>query len=89
MPGDEGISVKVFVNDCSERGQNSAALIWAHGGGGVTLTAEINNELMIRWAAKYKCIVFNVEYRLAPETKAPGGARDFMHTFMHVYSSAS
>ena len=43
---------------------------------------------MIRWAHKYKCCVFNVEYRLAPEAKAPGGARDFMHTFLHVYNNA-
>ena len=44
---------------------------------------------MFRWAYKYNCIVFNVEYRLAPETKTPGGARDFMHAFLHVYENAS
>ena len=44
---------------------------------------------MIRWAHKYKCVTFNVDYRLAPETKIPGGARDFMHVFLHVYNNAS
>lgn len=47
-------------------------------------TAAADNELMIRWAYKYKCIVFNVEYRLAPEAKAPGGQRDFMHVYLHL-----
>lgn len=43
---------------------------------------------MIRWAHKYKCIVFNVDYRLAPEAKAPAGSRDFMHAFLHVYENS-
>ena len=37
----------------------------------------------------YKCLVFNVDYRLGPETKAPGGSRDFMHAFLHLYDNAA
>ena len=79
----------VYVSESTERGANSAALVWAHGGGGVSLSASGENELMIRWAHKYKCIVFNVEYSLAPEWKSPKGPRDFMHTFLHVYENAA
>ena len=43
---------------------------------------------MIRWAHKYNCVVFNVDYRLAPETPTPGGQRDFMNVVYHVHTNA-
>lgn len=55
----------------------------------MALSAKGCNELMVRWAYKYKCTVFNVEYRLAPEAKAPAGQRDFMNVFYHVYNNAA
>lgn len=60
-------------------------MVWARD---IYLTAKQNNELMIRWAHKYNCIVFNVDYRSAPETNAAGSAKDFMHTFLHVHDNA-
>ena len=64
----------------------SSALVWAHGGGAVTLTAQISNPMMVRWAYAFNCIVFNVDYRLGPETKCPGGQRDQMKAFIHIYN---
>ena len=55
----------------------------------MALSAKGCNELMVRWAYKYKCTVFNVEYRLAPEAKAPAGQRDFMNVFYHVYNNVA
>lgn len=89
IPGEDGHQIKIICNESKQRPPNSSALVFAHPGGAVTMTAEENNQLMIRWAHMYKCLVFNVDYRLGPETKAPGGQRDFMQAFLHLYENAS
>lgn len=81
--------IKVIVNKSKQCGPNSAAFVYAHGGYGVALSAKGCNELMVRWAHKYKCVVFNVDYRLAPEVKVPVAQRDFMHAFYHVHDNAA
>jgi len=43
---------------------------------------------MIRFAHLNHTIVFNVEYRLAPETKCPGGQIDFKKAFLHIHKNA-
>lgn len=40
VSGDQGVAVKVFVHESTLRENHSAALVWAHGGGAVALTAE-------------------------------------------------
>lgn len=52
------------------------------------MKASQHNELMVRWAHKYNCIVFNVDYRLGPEAKAPGGQKDFMKALIHIHQNA-
>lgn len=86
---DGGAEIQVLVNKSKKCGAGSAAFVWAHGGGAVAMSAKQNNELMIRWAHKYNCVTFNVDYRLAPETKAPGGQRDFMKAFYHIHENAA
>lgn len=44
---------------------------------------------MIYTALNLKCIVFNVEYRLGPESKAPKGQCDFAAAVRHVSKNAS
>ena len=89
IQGDDGVMIKVLVNKSKNCGPNSAAFVYAHRGNAVTLSAKQCNELMVRWAHKYNCVVFNVDYRLAPEAKAPAAQRDFMHAFYHVYNNAA
>jgi len=68
----------------------SPAIIWAHGGGGaVALSAKLNNPTCIRFAHIFNCAVFNVEYRLGPEAKCPGGQADQMNAFLHIYRNSS
>ena len=45
-----------------------------HGGGGVLMEAAAENDVCARIATMTDVVMFNVDYRLAPETKAPGGA---------------
>ena len=43
---------------------------------------------MIRWARENSCITFNVEYRLAPENKAPIQGYDMLGAIKHVFENA-
>lgn len=44
---------------------------------------------MARTALNLNCVVFNIDYRLGPEVKAPTGAQDFIDAFNHVIANAS
>lgn len=52
------------------------ALVYFHGGGGVALSPSDTINQMNRYAYDNGLIVFNVDYRLAPEHKAPAGIMD-------------
>jgi len=39
-------------------------------------------------ALNLQCVVFNVDYRLGPEAKAPKGQMDFVHAIRHVSQNA-
>lgn len=88
ITGDPHGKIDILINASKLREQASAAFIWAHPGGGIALSAEDCNEFMVRFAHKFRCITFTVDYRLAPEHKLPKAHRDFMHTFLHVYANA-
>lgn len=43
VPGDDGHQIKVICNESKQRPPNSSALVFAHPGGAVTMSAEDNN----------------------------------------------
>ena len=43
IDGDGGHKIKVICNESKQRPANSSALVFAHPGGAVTMTAEDNN----------------------------------------------
>ncbi|WP_405008401.1 alpha/beta hydrolase [Kitasatospora purpeofusca] len=51
-------------------------LLWFHGGGQVLGFAAQDEPWLTRLAASLGCAVASVDYRLAPETPAPGAAED-------------
>lgn len=55
---------------------NTAALVYVHGGGYVTGSAEGYHRQCARFAKELGLLVVNVEYRLAPETPFPGPLED-------------
>lgn len=86
---EEGVSAKIFIikpNDLPKAPQ--AAYVYAHGGGACFTKAEDSNNLMAVVALNLRCIVFNVDFRNAPEAKAPKGANDFALAILHVYNNA-
>ena len=42
---------------------------------------------MAHTAVNLNCVVFNIDYRLGPEVKAPTGQQDFVDAVNHVLAS--
>jgi acetyl esterase/lipase len=66
----------------------SPALMYIHGGGGIALDARYADECCQRWADESGIVVFNLEYRLAPETPAPGGIMDCYAGLKYIIDNA-
>lgn len=64
------------------------ALLWFHGGGQVLGSALQNPAHLEELALAVGCTVAAVEYRLAPETPAPGAAEDGVLAFRHLAAEA-
>ena len=76
---------KKFVGD----GKKHAAYVYAHGGGCVGLNARLYKSLLCHYAVECNVVVFNVEYRLAPETKCPNNVKDFYEVIKYVHHNAA
>ncbi len=55
---------------------DAPALLWIHGGGMVLMSADGDDAACAMRAAAHNCVVVSVDYRLAPETTAPGLVHD-------------
>ena len=66
----------------------NAAVIYAHGGGAVSGSAEQMRGLLSHHANETGVVFFNVDYRLAPETKCPKNALDFYCAVKHIKEHA-
>ncbi len=74
LDGDPDVRVKIYTPDGLASG--AAAIYWMHGGGMVLLDADRDDFLCATRAAAHQCVVVSVDYRLAPETPAPGLIND-------------
>ena len=54
-----------FLADKRDR----ACIIYAHGGGAIACSAETHSRFLAHMAMDCGIVVFNVDYRLAPETR--------------------
>lgn len=63
--------------------------MYAHGGGGVASTAALAKPWLDYIAVKCGVVVFNVDYRLAPETKSPNNVLDFYESLKYIYNNAA
>ena len=64
------------------------ALIYAHGGGALASSTTIYKPWLVQLAFNFNIVVFNVEYRLAPETKYPNNAKDFYECVKFISTNA-
>jgi len=72
--GDPDVRVKIYTPEGVAAG--APAMLWIHGGGMVLLSADGDDAKCARWAQHHGCVVVSVDYRLAPETPAPGPVHD-------------
>jgi len=84
------LSVPVLVHTPKrlESHHDNPAIIYAHGGGGVTCSAEFFKPWLSRAADSFGVVYFNVDYRIAPETKCPKNALDFYCAVKHIVENA-
>merc|ERR1711874_1964 len=87
--GDFSVPVYVHTPKSLVNTNNNAAIIYAHGGGAVGLSAELYRPFLATLAVECGVVVFNVEYRLAPETKCPNNIKDFYSVLKHVIANAA
>ena len=65
-----------------------AAYIYAHGGGVIGIAAASYKPLLSYYAVDCDVVLFNVDYRLAPETKCPNNIKDFYSVIKYVHDNA-
>lgn len=84
-PSDDG-DIRLYVYHGSNE-PNRPALLWIHGGGYIMGSAEDDRARII--AAKLKCTVFSVEYRIAPEHPFPAGPNDCYAALRWIYANSA
>ena len=65
-----------------------AAFIYVHGGGVIAIDACTYKPVLCHYAIECNAIVFNVDYRLAPETKCPNNIKDLYEVIKYVYENS-
>ena len=68
-------AARVLVPDVGD-GRLRGVLVWFHGGGWVFGSIEDSDVLCRRMAARLRCAIVNVDYRLAPEHRFPTAVDD-------------
>ena len=63
-------------------------LLHIHGGGYLFGAASRSGPSSVRTASELKCLVASVDYRLAPETRAPGAAEDCYAALVWLHKNA-
>jgi len=86
--GDHVVKSLVHTPKCLAGNPKKPALVYAHGGGAVAGTAEQYRPLLSTLASDAGVVVFNVDYRLAPETTCPNNVLDFYHTVKYISQNA-
>ncbi len=85
---DDDPDVRVKLYTPANLAAGASALLWIHGGGTVLLSADSNDFLCATRAAHHGRLVASVDYRLAPETPAPGPVHDCYAAFRHLAENA-
>merc|ERR1711936_1502940 len=84
-------NVKVLVHEPKSLAgeKNRPAIVYAHGGGCIGGTADLYEHFLAHMAVDCRVVVYNVDYRLAPEARCPNNVLDFYEAIKYVISNAS
>ncbi|MGQ4514693.1 alpha/beta hydrolase fold domain-containing protein [Streptomyces sp. DW26H14] len=90
LPREDGTALDVLMFHPGDTGTPRPALVYFHAGGQVLGSAHdpLTHPYIAAMAARLDIVVAVVDYRLAPETRAPGAAEDGYLAFTHVMENA-
>ncbi|WP_195516205.1 alpha/beta hydrolase [Paraclostridium bifermentans] len=71
-----------------EKFKDRPALVFIHGGGWIGGTTYVVENFCKLIAEKANCVVFNIDYSLAPEKPYPNGLNDNYYAVKHIYDNA-
>ncbi|MEG3155589.1 alpha/beta hydrolase [Sphingomonas sp. RB1R13] len=74
--GDGDRTVRCLLVRPVEIATSAPAILHFHGGGHVLGVPEMDAPMLHRWSHELGCLILSVDYRLAPETPAPGPMDD-------------
>ena len=86
--GDFDVPVEVYTPKVLVSEAKRAAYIYAHGVGADAFCAADVRARMQCTAVDMNVVIFNVDYRLAPETKCPNNSKDFYEVIKFVSKNA-
>jgi acetyl esterase/lipase len=89
IPGLDGDpDVGILWYEPADRATPAPCMVWIHGGGFIIGSAANEDLLCRRMAAQAGAVVASVDYRLAPETQAPGSVHDCYAALRWVHENA-
>jgi len=86
--GEFAVLVEVYTPKNLVGNSNNAAIVFAHGGGCVSGSANDSKPFLDFMALSGNVVIFNVDYRLAPETKCPNNVKDFYEAVKYICQNA-
>ena len=89
LPGEQALTVRAYVPAGADTGQPLPAIVFAHGGGWCLGSLDLYDNPCRALANATGCVVFSVDYRLAPEYKFPVPLDDFYKALCWVAGHAA
>jgi len=86
--GEYDVEVLVHTPKSLSGKDSRPCIVYAHGGGAIAGSAGLHKSALSHMAVTCEVVVFNVDYRLAPGTRCPGGVLDFYEAIKYVASHA-
>jgi len=89
LPRADGTLLEVVLYYAADGGRARPGLLWFHAGGQVLGDVRGDDAYHAGLARSLDCVVAAVDYRLAPETPAPGAADDGYLAYTFLYEHAA
>jgi len=84
VPNTNNIKIVIHTPKSLLNTEGRTCVVYAHGGGAVSGTAEMYKPVTAGLAVETSTVVVSVDYRLAPETKCPDNVTDFYQALKFV-----
>ena len=88
VPGEHALTVRAYVPAGADTAHPLPAIVFAHGGGWCLCSLDLYDNPCRALANATGCVIFSVDYRLAPEHKFPVPLNDFYRALCWVADEA-